>query len=76
MSEKLMQPKELAAITGFHPRTISDMGKRGEIPGAVLIGKHVRFDAKSVRDFLTRGGHLNRAAQRANSLGDAPAPLL
>jgi predicted DNA-binding transcriptional regulator AlpA len=52
MREKLITPKALAQITGFHPRTISEMGKRGDIPGAVLIGNHVRFRAQSVYEFL------------------------
>jgi predicted DNA-binding transcriptional regulator AlpA len=52
MREKLITPKALAQITGFHPRTISEMGKRGDIPGAVLIGNHVRFHAQSVYEFL------------------------
>ena len=58
MSEKLMTPQAIAEITGFHARTVSEMGKRGEIPGAVLIGKHVRFNPRSVREFLERGGDL------------------
>lgn len=58
MSEKLMTPQAIAEITGFHARTVSEMGKRGEIPGAVLIGKHVRFKTRSVHDFLERGGNL------------------
>lgn len=65
MSEKLMTPKAVAEITGFHTRTVSEMGKRGEIPGAVLIGKHVRFNARSVHDFLERGGDLRHRTEQA-----------
>lgn len=70
MSEKLMTPQAIAEITGFHARTVSEMGKRGEIPGAVLIGRHVRFNARCVHDFLERGGDLRHRMETAN-LGDA-----
>ena len=63
MSEKLITPRAVADITGFHPRTIAEMGKRGDIPGAVIIGRHVRFDAQSVNDFLGRRGHLPNEAE-------------
>jgi excisionase family DNA binding protein len=65
MSEKLMTPQAIAEITGFHARTVSEMGKRGEIPGAVLIGRHVRFDARQVRDFLDHGGDLRNEMEPA-----------
>jgi excisionase family DNA binding protein len=65
MSEKLMTPQAIAEITGFHARTVSEMGKRGEIPGAVLIGKHIRFKARSVHDFLERGGDLQNRFDHA-----------
>jgi excisionase family DNA binding protein len=62
MSEKLLTPQAIAEITGFHARTVSEMGKRGEIPGAVLIGRHVRFNPRSVHDFLESGGDLRNRA--------------
>lgn len=58
MNKKLMTAKAISEITGFHARTVSKMGRSGEIPGAVLIGKHVRFDARRVNDFFEHGGCL------------------
>jgi predicted DNA-binding transcriptional regulator AlpA len=75
MFGKLIKPKAVADLTGFHPRTVSDMGKRGDIPGAVLIGRHVRFDANSVLDFIGRGGLLKKAAE-PKSANEVPATLL
>ena len=74
MPGKLMKPKAVADLTGFHPRTISEMGKRGDIPGAVLIGKHVRFHAQSVHAFLEQGGQLGeRDVRRAANFPLAPS---
>ena len=69
MSRKLMTSKQVAEITGFHARTVSEMGRRGEIPGAVLIGKHVRFNARSVHDFLGRGGDLRHGSEQGDPEG-------
>jgi excisionase family DNA binding protein len=74
MSEKLMTPRAIAEITGFHARTISEMGKRGEIPGAVLIGRHVRFNTRSVHEFLERGGAL-RLRTEQSAQADSMVPM-
>lgn len=66
MSEKMMTPQAIAEITGFHARTVSEMGKRGEIPGAVRIGRHLRFNARSVREFLERGGDLRPRTEQSH----------
>ena len=73
MDEKLMTAAAVSEITGFHPRTVAAMGKRGEIPCAVVIGKHVRFKARSVREFFERGGLL-RGAENPETANDAPSP--
>ena len=76
MSEKLMTPKAIAAITGFHARTVSKMGRRGDIPGALFFGRHVRFRPQSVHDFLQDGSAPRIRADEARPAGgpDAAEP--
>jgi excisionase family DNA binding protein len=56
IQEKLLSPSELARVLGFSNRTINRMARRGEIPGTVFIGAHVRFKPEAVADFIERGG--------------------
>jgi excisionase family DNA binding protein len=57
---KLLTSKLVGQILGFHARTVAQMGRRGELPGAVFIGRHVKFHETSIREFIERGGHIPR----------------
>ena len=55
-NKKLLPPAEVAQILGFAIRTINRMARRGEIPGAVFIGSHVRFKPDAIAAFVDGGG--------------------
>jgi excisionase family DNA binding protein len=65
---RLLSPPDLARTLGFSVRTINRMARKGQIPGAVFIGPHVRFRPDLVAAFLANGG-LRSAASREHKRG-------
>ena len=55
-SANLISPEEVAKLLNFSRRTIIRMAQRGELPGAVFIGSHVRFKPQEIARFIERGG--------------------
>jgi excisionase family DNA binding protein len=51
--QKLLKPKETAAILGVSERTLLTYTQRGEIP-AVRIGRSVRYDPADLRAWIDR----------------------
>ncbi len=67
MPKTLLKAREVAKVTGFTKSTTRQMGLRGEIPGAVVIGRHVLFDPDRFLEFLARG---SREPRFTASTGD------
>ena len=64
--ETLLEAKDVAAWLGVKEDYVRDLGRKGEIP-TVKIGKYVRFERNSIREWI--------ALQR-DSNSCAPVPLL
>jgi excisionase family DNA binding protein len=62
--EALLEAKDVAAWLGVKEDYVRDLGRKGEIP-TVKIGKYVRFERNSIREWI--------AQQRDSS---APVPRL
>ena len=56
MSEQLVRAFDVAERLGYSLATVKVMARRGELPGAVRIGRRVRFDMDEVERFIKGGG--------------------
>ena len=65
-SETLLEAKAVADWLGVKEDYVRDLGRRGEIP-TVKIGKYVRFERDSIREWI---------AQQRDSSDCAPGPRL
>jgi excisionase family DNA binding protein len=53
MTEKLLSPREICAVTGWSIFTVYRKASRGEIPGRIKIGKgSLRFKGSEVEEWL------------------------
>ena len=52
-SETLLEAKDVADWLGVKEDYVRDLGRRGEIP-TVKIGKYVRFERDSIRDWIAQ----------------------
>ena len=59
---------DLAELLGLSPNVVKTLAKRGELPGAVLVGRHLRFDSAKMFTFLDNGG----AIAQKRELGAPP----
>jgi excisionase family DNA binding protein len=66
-SETLLEAKDVADWLGVKEDYVRDLGRRGEIP-TVKIGKYVRFERDSIREWI--------AQQRESIDGDTAQRLL
>ncbi len=64
--ETLLEAKDVAAWLGVKEDYVRDLGRKGEIP-TVKIGKYVRFERDSIREWI---------AQQRDSNDRAPVPRL
>jgi excisionase family DNA binding protein len=64
--ETLLEAKDVAVWLGVKEDYVRDLGRKGEIP-TVKIGKYVRFERNSIRQWIALQGDLNDRA---------PVPLL
>lgn len=55
-SEPLLRVEAVAKLLDVAPRTVYIRAQRGEIPGAVRIGRALRFNPRAIRLFVERGG--------------------
>lgn len=55
MIEQMVSVGELARITGLHEQTIYRKARDGEIPGAVKLGRSVRFRESAINGWLNGG---------------------
>lgn len=55
MVEHMISVEELAQVTGWHPMTIYRKARDGEIPGAVKLGRSVRFRESAIEGWLSEG---------------------
>jgi excisionase family DNA binding protein len=65
--EKLLKAPEVAEITGLSPQLVRTMVKRGELPGAIYIGHHLRFDPEKLKAFFEAGGSRPRQGAEPDS---------
>jgi excisionase family DNA binding protein len=52
----LWRPFDVAIRLGYSTDTIKSWARQGKLPGAVFIGRHIRFDPQVIADFIARGG--------------------
>jgi excisionase family DNA binding protein len=64
--EALLEAKDVATWLGVKEDYVRDLGRKGQIP-TVKIGKYVRFERNSIRQWITRQRDAN---------DHAPVPLL
>lgn len=57
--QQLLTPPELAALLRIPLWTAWRLARERRIPGVIRVGKFVRFDRRSVTDWLAAGGSLN-----------------
>jgi hypothetical protein len=48
----LLSTSDVALVLGFRERTIRKMAFRGDIPGAVFVGIHVKFRPEVIAEFV------------------------
>lgn len=60
MRNRLLSAPEVARITNLGTDTVRAMAKRGELPGAIFIGHHLRFDPDKLKEFFESGGSKQR----------------
>lgn len=53
MQDEILDAKEVAALLKLHPRTVSNMADRGDLPGFKLGGKW-RFRKADIEDHIQR----------------------
>ncbi len=66
--EALLEAKDVAAWLGVKEDYVRDLGRKGEIP-TVKIGKYVRFERDSIREWIARQRESNDRAPVARLLG-------
>jgi excisionase family DNA binding protein len=52
VSELVMDLKEMAEVTGVHPHKLSELARRGQIPGFFRLGKRILFSRQRFEEFL------------------------
>ena len=67
-SETLLEAKDAADWLGVKEDYVRDLGRRGEIP-TVKIGKYVRFERDSIREWIARQRDWNDRAPVPRLLG-------
>lgn len=66
--ETLLEAKDVAAWLGVKEDYVRDLGRKGEIP-TVKIGKYVRFERGSIREWITQQRDSNDRAPVTPLLG-------
>jgi len=57
VQRKLVRAYDVGVLLGYRVSTIKRWAKAGQIPGAVYINRHVRFDMGQIEAFIAAGGH-------------------
>ena len=52
VSDKVMDIKEMASVTGVHPTKVAELARRGQIPGFFRLGKRILFSRQRFEEFL------------------------
>jgi len=53
MADELLTPREVAAVFGVDPKTVTRWAQQGKLPFVRTLGGHRRFPAAEVRAFGT-----------------------
>lgn len=53
MADELLTPREVAAVFGVDPKTVTRWAQQGKLPFVRTLGGHRRFPAAEVRAFAT-----------------------
>jgi predicted DNA-binding transcriptional regulator AlpA len=55
--DKLVKASEVRALFDLRSNArVYEIARRGVLPGAVRLGRQVRFDLEKIADFIDRGG--------------------
>ena len=65
---KLIRAYDVGQRLGYTTATIKHWAKLGRLPGAVFIGRHVRFDPEQVEAFIRAGGQRPQLATTGSHL--------
>jgi excisionase family DNA binding protein len=65
-ARKLVRAFDVARVFGYSTSTIKKWAKDGKLPGAVFIGKHIRFDPEQVEEFIRSGGKRDQKLKGAS----------
>jgi excisionase family DNA binding protein len=63
--DRLLTPESLAALLAVPKRAIYGLAAAGEIPGAIRIGRRLRFDSQLIRTWLRLHRRAELKRQRA-----------
>lgn len=53
-AQALLTPGEVARVLGVSVRTVRRLRDRGKLPGAIVIGRQLRWRAASIETWLRR----------------------
>jgi excisionase family DNA binding protein len=69
---KLVRAYDVGRLLGYSTATIKRWAREGKLPGAVFIGRHIRFDPNVVEAFVRAGG--KRPEQKLRGASGELAP--
>jgi predicted DNA-binding transcriptional regulator AlpA len=52
----LIRAYDVGLLLGYSTWTIKNWARNGRLPGAVFIGRHIRFDPAVIEQFIASGG--------------------